>query len=425
MRAVPAHMARPALPLLFLSLLLPACAAGPDVAAPEPAGVTVLGAGITRAEPDADAAEIRALARAQLELALGVYGALAAESDDDVVLGPGSLHTALLMLRAGAAGQTATELDAGLRLSATPEPHAAASALDRELATRSEVDGVALSAANRAWVDHTFTPREDYVRQLAESYGAALAALDLAGDPEGSRRAINAWVAEHTRDRIPELFPTGTPTTDSRLVLTNAVALDADWKTPFDTGRTQDADFHLLDGTVVQVPTMQGGDGVEVGRGDGWTAVRLPYAGDDLAMTVVVPQDLAAFERRVSADLLDDVEAALFPAGPALSLPRFTARSASALQPVLAALGMPSMFDGARADLSGISERERLFVGAVQHEAVVTVDEEGTEAAAATGVDIREVSAPLPVVVDRPFLFVVRDEPTGAVLFLGRVTDPR
>lgn len=352
-------MARPALPLLVLPLMLAACAGGPDVAAPEPPGW------------------------------------------------PGRA--------------TATSCS----VPAACTPHCAASALDRELATRSGVDGVTLSAANRAWVDHSFRPRESYVRHLAASYGAALAALDLAGNPEGSRRAINAWVAEHTRDRIPELFPAGTPTPDSRLVLTNAVALDAHWKTPFDKGRTRDADFRLLDGTVVQVPTMQGGDGVDVGRGDGWTAVRLPYAGDDLAMTVVVPHDLAAFERTLSAELLDDVEAAMLPAGPALSLPRFTARSASALKPVLAALGMPSMFDDARADLSGISERERLFVGAVQHEAVVKVDEMGTEAAAATGVTVERVSAPMPVVVDRPFLFVVRDEPTGAVLFLGRVTDPR
>jgi serpin B len=417
-------MARRAL-LLLLPVLLPACAAGPGPVIAEPAGVTVLGAGIARTDAEVAPGQVRALARAQLELAVDVYGALAAGTDDDVVLGPTSLHTALLMVRAGAAGATADELDDGLHLAGTPDPHAAASALDRELLARGEVDGVTLTSANRVWADRTFTPRETYVEQLAGSYGAALASLDLRGDPEGSREAINAWVAANTRDRIPELFPTGTPTRESRLVLANAVALDADWKTPFDAARTRAGDFHLLDGTVVQVPTMQGGDGVEVGRGEGWTAVRLPYAGDDLAMTIVVPSAFDAFEQQLSADLLDEVDAGLSPAGPSLSLPRFTARSASGLKPVLAGLGMTSMFDERRADLSGISQTEQLVVGAVQHEAVVTVDETGTEAAAATGVDIRAVSAPMPVMVDRPFLFVVRDRSTGAVLFLGRVTDPR
>lgn len=424
MRRVPSHMARRAF-LLLLPLLVSACAAGPDPVIAEPAGVTVLGAGIARTDAEVAPGQVRALARAQLELAVDVYGALAARTDDDVVLGPTSLHTALLMVRAGAAGATADELDEGLHLAGTADPHAAASALDRELLARGEVDGVTLTSANRVWADRTFTPREPYVEQLAGSYGAALATLDLRGDPEGSREAINAWVAANTRDRIPELFPTGTPSRESRLVLANAVALDADWKTPFDAERTRAGDFHLLDGTVVQVPTMQGGDGVEVGRGEGWTAVRLPYAGDDLAMTIVVPSAFDAFEQQLSADLLDEVDATLSPAGPALSLPRFTARSASGLKPVLAGLGMTSMFDDGRADLSGISETEQLVVGAVQHEAVVTVDETGTEAAAATGVDIQAVSAPMPVTVDRPFLFVVRDRSTGAVLFLGRVTDPR
>lgn len=422
-------MVHRALPLLFVPLLLAACGrdtgAGPDAVTPEPAGVTVLGASVARAEPDAPDGAVQTLARAQLGLAVDVYASLAASTDDDVVLGPTSLHTALLMVRAGAAGGTADELDAGLHLADLPDPHSAANALDRELLARGQVDGVDLTSANRVWADRSFVPRERYVQQLAGSYGAALATLDLRGDPAGSREAINAWVAENTRDRISELFPPGTPSRDSRLVLTNAVALDADWRTPFDADDTTDADFHLLDGTVVRVPTMQGGDGVEVGRGEGWTAVRLPYEGDDLAMTVVVPTDLKAFERRLSVDLLTEIDASLFPAGPSLSLPRFTARSRSGLAPVLAELGMPSLFDEHRADLSGISENEQLVVAAVQHEAVVEVDEKGTEAAAATGVDIQAVSAPIPVLVDRPFLFVVRDQPTGAVLFLGRVTDPR
>lgn len=416
-------MARRALPLLLLPLLVAACG-GTDVIR-EPAGVVPLGTDADRAQPAAADDDVKLLARAQLDLALGVYGAVAALSDDDLVLGPTSIATALLMVRAGAAGPTAQELDDVLGIGALPDPHDAANALDRALAQRDAAGGVDLSSANRVWADRGFAPREAYVAQLAQAYGAGLARLDLQGDPEGSREAINAWVRDSTRDRIPELFAKGTPTGDSRLVLTNAVALDAEWKTPFDSGRTSDADFRLLDGTVVQVPTMQGGRGVEVVRSSDWTAARLPYAGDELAMTVVVPQDLPTFERRLSADLLDEIDAGMRPSSAALSLPRFEARSRAALAPVLRGLGMPTLFDPERADLSGISTDEQLFVAAVQHEAVVTVDEKGTEAAAATGVDVQAVSLPMPVVVDRPFLFVVRDRETAAVLFLGRVTDPR
>lgn len=416
-------MAGRAIPLLLLALLAGACG-GIDVIR-EPAGVTPLATDADRVQPAAADADVAALARAQLDLALGVYGVLAADGNDDVVVGPTSLATALLMVRAGAAGQTAQEMDDVLGLAPLPSPHDAANALDVALAQRGDVDGVELSSANRVWADRGFAPRADFVERLAENYGAALARLDLQGDPEGARQAINAWVGDGTRDRIPELFAPGTPTQDSRLVLTNAVALDADWKVPFETGRTKDADFRLLDGTVVQVPTMQGGKGAEVARAEDWTAVRLPYAGDELAMTVVVPSDLRALEQRLSADLLDEIDAGMRPSGASLRLPRFQARSRSALAPVLGGLGMPSLFDPERADLSGISTTEQLFVAAVQHEAVVTVDEQGTEAAAATGVDVQAVSLPMPVVVDRPFLFVVRDRETGAVLFLGRVADPR
>jgi serpin B len=410
--------------LLAPAVLLAGCGGDPVT---EPPGVQVLGADVAPAAAEVPTGEVRALARAQRALALDVYAALARQDDDDLVLGPTSLHTALLMVRAGAAGGTAAEMDAVLRLDGLGDPHAAAAALDRELAARDEVDGVDLSSANRVWADRTFTPRPQYVEQLATAYGAALATLDLQHDPEGARQAINAWVAEQTRDRIPELFPTGTPTSDSRLVLANAVALDADWQVPFDEGRTRDDAFHLPDGGTARVPTMHGGEGAQLAQGVGWTAVRLPYTGRELAMTVVLPDDLPAFERQLSPELLDDVESAMTPGAVELSLPRFTARRAAGLVDVLAALGMPSVFDARRADLSGISEREQLRVAAVQHEAVVEVDEKGTRAAAATGVDVVAVSlqVPVPVVVDRPFLFTVTDASTGAVLFLGRVTDPR
>jgi serpin B len=404
--------------LVLVPLLLPACAAGAPPG--EPAGVRALGAAAVA--QDAGDGEVRALARAQLALALDVYAAVAAGDDGDLVLGPTSLHTALLLVRAGAAGRTADEMDAVLHPTGVVAPLRTAGALDAELRERAGTDGVELTTARRAWVDPSLELLAPYVEQVTSAFEASLAEVDLAGDPEAARATINRWVASATRDRVEELMPAGSVDAATRMVLTDALALDAAWRFPFDPRSTRAAPFHLSDGSVRQVPTMQYEEYLPSGRGPGWVAVRLPYTGDELSMTVVVPDDLATFERRLSPALLDEVDAGITDGGIHLSLPRFTARSALDLVGTLAALGMPSAFGGG-ADFSGMS-REPLFIAAVEHSAVVTVDEDGTEAAAATGVAMAGSHGPT-VTVDRPFLFVVRDDATGAVLFLGRVTDPR
>jgi serpin B len=404
---------------LLSALALTACGeAGRDV--PEPDGVVVLGAGLEREDPEASAEDLRRLTRAQTAFALDLYRVLSDDVDGDLALGPGSLHTALAMIRAGAAGTTAEEMDRVLHAEDL-DLHRLGNALDRELSSRSDQRGVDLSTANRVWAGKGLDLTDDYVETIATQYGAALAELDYAADPGGTRKAINAWVSSTTDDKVEELFPDGTITPETRLVLANAVHLDANWKFPFPKDQTEGRPFTLADGSQVNVPTMHYDVSLPSAYAPDWQAVRLPYNGDELAMTVIVPADLADFESRLDADLLDRVEARIKDGGIHLALPRFTARTHASLPKALQELGMTSAFGAA--DFSAMSD-ESLFLAAVEHEAVVEVDEEGTEAAAATGGVMMGSHGPT-VEVNRPFLFVVRDQQTGAVLFLGRVTDPR
>jgi serpin B len=408
--------------LLTGSLLLVACGGAADPA--EPAGVTVLGKGIARAEPQASASDVQELTRAQRDFAVDLYRTLAADTDEDLALGPGSLHTALSMVRAGARGTTAREMDDVLHTGGLDDRlHELGNTLDQELESRDSTRGISLDTANRVWAADGLELADDYVETLATHYGAGLASLDFAADAEAARAAVNEWVHGETGEMIEELFPPGTITPDTLLVLANALHLTSNWKFPFKPERTTAQGFTLVDGSSVQVETMHYDEYLPSGRGPGWQAVRLPYSGEQLSMTVIVPDDLEAFEQSLDADLLARVDASIKDQGIHLSLPRFTARTHSSLVKTLAAMGMPTAFGGG-ADFSGMTGSAGLFIGAIEHEAVVEVDEKGTEAAAASGVSMLGSHGPT-VTVDRPFLFLIEDEPTGAVLFLGRVMDPR
>jgi serpin B len=215
----------------------------------------------------------------------------------------------------------------------------------------------------------------------------------------------------------------------TRLVLTNAVYLDASWAVPFDPKATADGAFSLLDGSEVTVPFMHLEESLPFAVGDGWQAVELPYLGGELAMLVVLP-DAGRFdevEATVGGGLFDTAAAGLTPTTVRLALPKFEYRTQETVSSLLQRLGMTTAFDPQSADFSGMTTEERLFIGEVIHEAFIAVDEAGTEAAAATAVVMRATAAPVDAVeldVDRPFLYSLYDRATGAILFMGRVLDP-
>jgi serpin B len=420
-------MKTPIAALLLLVLAISACA---------PAGSTGGSIALARADtPRASAAPADAAAAGAAISALGLdlYRAVA-KGQTNTVLSPTSIALALAMARAGARGQTAAEMDAVMHGLATDDNAAWLNALDQALATRSGTFkddsgqdlAVALRIANAPFAQQGMPLEKAYLEALASRYGAGLRLVDYVTATEAARQQINGWVDGETEHRIPELLAPGVLTPDSRLTLVNAVYLKAPWQTAFSAEATKPGAFTRADGSTVEVPMMSTSALMRHAAGTGWRAVEIPYIGNSLAMTVIVPDDLAAYEQALTAEQLTSITAALAETQVALTLPRFSIETKAELADILSALGMPSAFDD-RADFSGITTAEKLEISNVIHQANVDVDEKGTEAAAATAVVMRALSAPaepVTVRVDRPFLFALRDVPTGAILFLGRVADP-
>ena len=400
---------------------------------PSPADVELLAATTPRVA--ADPALAANAAEAMNAFGLDLYRSLA-DPSDNVIVSPSSIALALAMARLGAAGDTASEMDAVLHDLAADGVLDPINALDAALAARNgtfrDANGVdheiVLRIANAPFGQRGLAIRDAYLEALATGFGAGLRVVDFIADPDLARGLVNAWVADATEDRIEELLTGGTITSDTRLVLVNAIYLKAAWQLPFPEETTRPAAFAPPDGSLVDVPTMNVTSHLSYAAGPGWQAVELPYVGGALAMTIVVPDDLAGFVDGLTAERLADVTAALAPRTVALSLPKFGFETRAELSDLLAALGMPSAFDPGRADFSGITAELDLVISKVIHQANIDVDEKGTEAAAATAVVMDTTGGPVDVVtvrVDRPFLFAIRDRETGAVVFLGQVTDPR
>jgi serpin B len=332
------------------------------------------------------------------------------------------------MAYAGARGETEAQMRATMHYDLPPDKlHPAYNALDLALAAPGDEVAFTLRTANSLWGQADFTFRPEFLDVLAVNYGAGLRLADYKDEAarEQARQAINAWVARETEDKITELFKPGVLTQDTRLVLANALYFQGLWETPF-APSSPESPFTLRSGEVVSVTTMGRRATTPYAAGEDFQAVALPYQGGRAEMLVLVPKgDLADFEATLSAERLSEIAAALEPQDVKLYLPRFSFGSELSLAETLRALGMPDAFDEQRADFSGMTDEAPLVLKHVVHQAVVAVDELGTEAAAATGIVAEIVSMPAEVRADRPFVFVIRDRVTGTALFVGRVVDPR
>jgi len=391
-----------------------------------------------RAIPNAEAMEgLPVLATGNTAFALAFYRTLAAGEEGNLFSSPLSVSMALGMLAAGARGDTLAQMEATLRFGLAPERlHPAFNALDWLLERRQHLgegwgEGFTLNRVNSIWgqTGHTFL--DEFLDVLSSYYGAELQPADFAADPEGARVTINGWIEAATNERIRDLIQRGQIDAATVLVLVNAVYFNAPWAFPFDEDRTTPDPFTLPDGTTIDVPTMHQTEIHGYARGDEYVAVELDYNGHELSMVVVLP-DEGAFER-VEASFDGPSVSALFDRiareHVILSLPRFTFEWGRLLNEPLVDLGMADAFDAARADFSGIDGSRDLFIGQVIHKAFVSVDEAGTEAAAATAIGMAGAGPSEPtyyeVRVDRPFLFFIREKETGSILFIGRVVDPQ
>ena len=416
--------------LAAVILLSAACSAsGPASTA---AGIELAAAHIPRAA--VPQANLSIAADGMTAFGLSLYRALASEPGN-LVFSPASIELALAMARPGARGETAGQMDAVMHDVGADANADSINALDVALAGRSgtftDAEGtslpVTLRIANAPFAQAGMPIEPAYLDALASRFGAGLRLVDYQRAADVARGLINEWVRDTTNGKIAQLMAPGTLDAMTRLVLVNAIYLKAPWATPFDAERTASGTFTKADGTTVQVPMMSATEALRYASGAGWRAVELPYLGDQLVLDVLLPDDLASFERALDPQVFARITASLAGQEVELSLPRFGATTQADLATVLASLGMPLAFDRDRADFSGITAAERLFIAHVVHEATITVDEKGTEAAAATAVAMAATAMPAePVVlrVDRPFLFALRDRPTGAVLFLGRIVDP-
>jgi serpin B len=375
--------------------------------------------------PPAPPSDTTALATDNQAFAVALYQQLRTQSGN-LVVSPVSISSALAMLYNGAANETATQMAQALDFSLPlPRLNAAFNVLDLALGAPPIDAGTGafqLSLANGIWVQQGRSILPAFTDALANSYGAALHSADFVASPELARAAINGWVAERTQNQIPTLFPAGTIDDTARLVLADAVYFQSDWVLPFTSSFS--ATFQAPTGAVT-VPTMSGAP-ARLWKGIGWNAASVAYQGGTTSMVLVVPdaRAFANFEAGLTAEGLSAILAAETSSGGTITLPRFQFSTAQRLNDPLIALGMSDAFNGA-ADFSGIDGATDLAVGLVLHQADISVGEKGTTAAAATGVVVITISIEdAPLTIDRPFLFFIVHQPTGAILFEGRVLDP-
>jgi serpin B len=364
------------------------------------------------------------------EFALSLYAQLSSQAGN-LFFSPLSLSTALAMTYVGARGQTAAQMATVLHFPSDQQRlHPVFATLSKDLHAESETQGYQLHMANALWGQKGSRFREDFLLTTKTYYGAGLNEVDFRTAAEEARKTINAWVEQQTKDKIKDLIPLGALDELTRLVLTNAIYFKGDWVSPFMKPLTKEENFKVAADRQITVPLMHQTGFFNYCEGDTFQALELPYVGGKLSMVVLLPKKedkLAELEQSLTVQNLSKWLSQLRRREVIVTLPKFKVTAEFILNEVLSTMGMPLAFSAA-ADFSGVSEEEALYLSAVIHKAYVDVNEEGTEAAAATAVVAVAVSARRPPAVfraDHPFVFLIQDTSTGSILFLGRMVQPQ
>ena len=374
----------------------------------------------------ADPAAAKEFAAAEAAFSWDFYRQLAAK-DGNLFVSPFSIANALAQVTAGARGDTAAELQRALHIDSLGDrAYAGAGALDLSLTSGANDDTFRLKVANSAWTQNGFAFEKPYLDLLARYFGSEMRSVDFKAAAEPARKEINNWVADRTQGKIRDLMPEGSVTTLTRLVLANAIYFNARWETEFHPSTTQEGDFKKLDGSNARAQMMSRRGQIAYSVGDRVSAVELPYKGGRFRMAILLPDEgtFAKFEATLDGAKVDMLLSAMKPGDIQLSMPKFAFSFAKSLKPAFQGLGVNLAFDDDRADFSGMSIADRLYLSDIFHKAVVRVDERGTEASAATGVVVNNTSMPREFRADRPFIFLIRDSESGAVLFAGRLVEP-
>jgi len=395
------------------------------------ASACLIGAMTMKAAPPASA-ERSALIRGNTEFAVDLYRRQSGQQNGNIFFSPYSISTAMAMVDLGARGTTASEIEKAMQFPFSGKRLARAWTAVLDDVNKHKA-GFDLLTANALWAARGIEFRSSYLATARGEFGAKIETLDYVHAAEAARTRINKWVSEATKEKIRELIGQGMLGGDTLLVLTNAIYMKAKWADPFPKAATdQKGTFHAPGGDVT-APMMRRTGTFRFFRGEGVRVLELPYMGKELSMLVVLPEantGLAAIEKDLTPEKIEAWQAKLAPANVSVTFPRFTSELALDLGDTLQAMGVRRAFgSGGRPDFSGMSEKEKIAISRVLHKARVDVDEEGTEAAAATAViAVRSTAIRQPppelFVADHPFLFLIRRNGSNSVLFLGRLMKP-
>jgi serpin B len=419
---------------LAFMLVLPACGGGGP--GPDQPGTELRSEKQRITVPQVDPADVDSQVAGNTALALDLYHQVRVRGDGNLFFSPHSIEVALAMTWAGARTDTESAMAGAMHFELGQDRlHPVFNHLDLELVSRGEgaegtdSEGFRLNVVNAVWGQVGYDFLDGFRDTLARHYGAGLWVLDFMADPDGAALKINGWVEEVTEERIQDLIPPGVITADTRMVLVNAIYFNAAWASPFEEENTSDGEFHTLAGGTVSVPMMQQELEYAYAEGDGYQAVEIPYDGDELSMLILVPDrgTLGEFEQRLDAAFLADLSGSMQWGLVDLTMPRWELDGETfSLKELLAELGMGVAFTPS-ADFSGMNGRRDLMIQDVLHQAFIKVNEAGTEAAAATAVIVGETGIPPQgpdITLDRPFIYLIKDRPTGQILFVGRLVDP-
>jgi serpin B len=364
--------------------------------------------------------------------AVSLYGQLRGEQGN-LFFSPESISTAFGMTYAGARGETAAQMARVFHFTLPPDQlQAAMGTLLAQMNAKHA--GYQLHVADALWAERDENFLWSYLEAMQTHYGAGVHRVDFRTQPEAARNTINRWVEQQTEDKITNLIGPGVLTPLTRLVLTNAIYFKGDWSSQFAEKETRDEDFHLFGGRTVKTPLMHRTGAYSYFDGGSFQALEMPYSGGELAMVVLLPNDVAGLptlEKSMTGAALAEWMKKLKPAEKViLTLPRFKMTREFELRGVLSKMGMAQAFSKT-ADFSGMTGKPGLTISAAIHKAYIDVNEKGTEAAAATGVVMRQLAVrriipekPIVFRADHPFVFLIRDRHSGSVLFMGRVEDP-
>ena len=377
------------------------------------------------------AADRKAVVDGDNAFAVALYGQLQ-KQNGNLFFSPESISTALAMTYAGARGETASQMAKTLHFTLPPNTlHPVMGALLHELNAPQE--NYQLSVANALWAQRGSTFLDDFLKLLKTDYGAGVNEVDFAGSTEAARSTINQWVEQKTQDKIKDLLQPGSLRPDTRLVLTNAIYFKGNWLVQFDKAQTKDEDFHQSPAQTKKAPLMHREGSFRYFHGGSLQILEIPYKGNDLSMVILLPNEiggLAALEQSLTLSHMQQWLQQLASVPKVIvTVPKFKLTQQFELGPTLGVMGMPVAFSG-NANFSGMTGKRDFSISDVIHKAYVDVNEEGTEAAAATAVTMRALAirvpehAPPVFRADHPFVFLIRDNRSESILFMGRVNDP-